>query len=596
MEGLGGGLGALGGLGNIVSKIQANEEKLKEIQRKREQVNLENSAQKLLEQERKNALERAKKKEQLEKAKALELKQRQEAKKLRRKELGIRSPKVELSVTDSSAVCCLNLLQMLASKDGNGKLLLCCGSDSGVLFVWDVVSNFKLISAIKVRDYYSVSNIVKIDCTSQCTTKIQKRSTDDSKSTEQESLVHTEADEFLVVSVGCDLYLISFKTWKCFYKIGDAFTNEIQTMVAYNETDASSKQINLLACGSLDFTIKCWNASSWECMFTCTDHEEAVLCMLFWHNKENGTFRIVSGSDDCTIKVWNIGDSIHKVRNGLPAGGQTPELKEEKTLTKHSEFVSTLCLVTTKDTKPQSAITYMLSGSADFSILVWNQEFTCIRTLEDNKFPNHIGVMGTGLFATLQWGNEEHEDVEYLQGWNVSHPDPMKWCLIPRANTKILKSNCFFAGTVPSDAKEKPFLACATEDESFVQVWTSPYSYTPGQEMNVRITSADVPEDVKPQIKKADILQMAEASVAAKKGKVENEKVENKRKFDGNIENVSQKKTKTNVDSSSPQAKSNGKFPGDQLAKNFVKNVLQLDGLSPDMKRLLGVCLSLHEN
>ena len=55
-----------------------------------------------------------------------------------------------------------------------------------------------------------------------------------------------------------------------------------------------------LISGSLDKTIKVWNVSTGDCIQTLEGHQEGVLCLLRLNYKQ-----IMSGSYDRTIKIWN---------------------------------------------------------------------------------------------------------------------------------------------------------------------------------------------------------------------------------------------------------------------------------------------------
>mmetsp|Transcript_2037 Transcript_2037/g.2949 ORF Transcript_2037/g.2949 Transcript_2037/m.2949 type:complete len:593 (-) Transcript_2037:1288-3066(-) len=590
------GFGNLAGLGNIAAKIEANEQKLKEIRKKRE-VALEESTQKLLEQERKNALERKKKKEQLEKAKAAELKQRQAAKKLRRKELNIRTPKIEVGVPDSSGVSSFKVFKMKSNK-----VLLFCGSDSGTLHCFDAENNFELLASVLIKKHFSLSHLSKVNCTTSVSYNVKKQL---DKTVKPNLEMHTEQDEYLVVSAGCDLFLLSFQNFLCFHKVEDAFTNEIQTMISYSSQDVNSSFQDLVACGSLDFTIKCWNAKTWECLFSCTDHEDSILCMAFWIESDKQRYHLCSGSDDSTIKVWDMLQAQNTPKASSASKVALTELKEMKTLKKHSEFVSVLAVISPMKIRgggnnENNYKLHMVSGSADFTILIWNENYDCIRTLNNNMFPNHIGIVGGGLFMTLQDGNEEHEDVEYLQGWSVGSTDPMKWVLIPKARTKMLKCNCLVAETIEQDEKQKSFLACASEDEVTIQIWTSPFPYKPSEVKRVPIINAIPTEKPNGKRKAVGVVNpSAEVATTSNLDTSKSSRFHQPKKIKPEAKEVTlpdptpKKKTTRNGSSSIPIG---AKFPGDLLAKDFIENILKLNDLSPDMTRLLNVCLSLHEN
>jgi WD40 repeat protein len=110
---------------------------------------------------------------------------------------------------------------------------------------------------------------------------------------------------------------------------------------------------NKIVSGSNDKTIKIWNSESGECLDTLTGHTGAVTSIAIIQK----SMIIVSGSDDKTIKLWNsiTGICLH-------------------TLIGHSLGIRTLAII------PNSMI--IVSGSDDKTIKVWDYiEETCLQTL-----------------------------------------------------------------------------------------------------------------------------------------------------------------------------------------------------------------------
>jgi tetratricopeptide (TPR) repeat protein len=102
---------------------------------------------------------------------------------------------------------------------------------------------------------------------------------------------------------------------------------------------------------SEDKTIKIWNLTDYSCEQTLTGHKRGVYSLV---TLPDG--RIASGSGDKTIKIWNIGSSTC-----------------EKTLRGHGDSIVALILL---------ADGRLASGSDDSSIKIWNlQNYSCERTL-----------------------------------------------------------------------------------------------------------------------------------------------------------------------------------------------------------------------
>ena len=68
------------------------------------------------------------------------------------------------------------------------------------------------------------------------------------------------------------------------------------TSVAFNHDGTK------IVSGSEDKTIRVWNVDTGECILTLKGHTDYVKSVAFNHD---GT-KIVSGSDDKTIRVWNV--------------------------------------------------------------------------------------------------------------------------------------------------------------------------------------------------------------------------------------------------------------------------------------------------
>ncbi len=109
--------------------------------------------------------------------------------------------------------------------------------------------------------------------------------------------------------------------------------------------------------GSMDGTIKIWNANTGQCLKTLKGHSEYVYSVAF---SPDGR-RIVSGSTDKTIKIWdaNTGQCL-------------------KTLKGHKNFVLSVAY------SPDG--TKIISGSRDNTIKIWNANTgQCLKTLKGHS-------------------------------------------------------------------------------------------------------------------------------------------------------------------------------------------------------------------
>jgi len=114
--------------------------------------------------------------------------------------------------------------------------------------------------------------------------------------------------------------------------------------------------------GSYDYTLKIWNIETQKCELTLKGHSDFVSCCSIFPAR-NGN-KIISGSFDRTLKIWNI---------------QTDNLqvKCELTLFGHSLAVNCCSVL------PNGQI---VSGSADETVKIWNsQTGECLLTLEGHS-------------------------------------------------------------------------------------------------------------------------------------------------------------------------------------------------------------------
>jgi WD40 repeat protein len=52
---------------------------------------------------------------------------------------------------------------------------------------------------------------------------------------------------------------------------------------------------------SEDKTVKIWNLTTGECVFTLADHLERAVTILQLNDE-----RLATGSDDCVVKIWDV--------------------------------------------------------------------------------------------------------------------------------------------------------------------------------------------------------------------------------------------------------------------------------------------------
>jgi WD40 repeat protein len=106
-----------------------------------------------------------------------------------------------------------------------------------------------------------------------------------------------------------------------------------------------------LVSGSFDNTIKVWNTDTWTCEHTLEGHDDGAVLSLVMHGN-----KLLSGAGDYTIKVWN-----------------TNTWACERALEGHDDYVNCLVVHGGK----------LISGSDDRTIKVWSTDtWACEHTLE----------------------------------------------------------------------------------------------------------------------------------------------------------------------------------------------------------------------
>jgi len=94
--------------------------------------------------------------------------------------------------------------------------------------------------------------------------------------------------------------------------------------------------------GSRDKTIKLWDVSTGQCLFTLVGHDNWVRGLIF---HPSGKY-ILSGADDKTLRIWDVKNK-----------------RNSKTLDAHQHFVTSLDF---SKTAP-----FVITGSVDLTVKVW---------------------------------------------------------------------------------------------------------------------------------------------------------------------------------------------------------------------------------
>ena len=179
--------------------------------------------------------------------------------------------------------------------------------------------------------------------------------------------------------------------------------------------------------GSSDNTIRVWNVDTGECILTLKGHTNRVLSVGFNHD---GT-KIVSGSDDETIRVWDIDvlDKKQLIHNKdvyavtfNKDGTKVASGSKDKTIKIWDVTTSKLDMILEGHKKWVKSIAYnhdgtkLASGSSDNNIIIWNTKTGKIEK---------ILKMHTGPIKSVAFNADGTRLVSYSQDkllllWNLS--------------------------------------------------------------------------------------------------------------------------------------------------------------------------------
>ena len=317
----------------------------------------------------------------------------------------------------------------------------------------DVFKDFANVKSIVLREGGNTNQVKRLEFPLELRKESEKG---DEKKPEKVKDV-----PYAVATVGHDLFVIDLVDLDILYSKEDTFRSEVQAIVPV----VSEEKV---ICATLEQGISCYCGKTWQSLFTLVGHSESVLCLCYVPPDQNDpkSYRVLSGSDDATIRVWDVAAMVPKAEakrvelhekriaegtkkpdvvkakkksggKGEEGGSETeeeeedasnvPELEEcEKVLTHHSEFVSTICCIAARDTPSKE--TLILTGSGDFKICVLNRKWECIHVLGNDKFAKSIMYVQPWFFLVYQTSLEEDEDMSFLQTFDTGNQaDPLKW-------------------------------------------------------------------------------------------------------------------------------------------------------------------------
>lgn len=665
-------------LAQCQARITEQQKKLEEIERKREELAQAREKRKLEEEK-----ERIKKKEEAEVRR-------------KRQKLSLSPARAEIETGGQILSCLLmehtkeefskSVHSSFRSARGNC-VLLCTGTSDGKLGFWDALDSFSSVTTMELKTGSSIFSIVEMKGSLQFATSSRSSSKTSAFSTKGNPLESTfspaSAEDqsgegqvsLLVVGVGCDIALLSLWNLSQVHSIEEAHSHEIQVLTTLHD-EVSNR--NLLFSGALDATVACWDSSTWTCLFRLKGHEDNVLCLLGLPGLPGApeSCRLLSGSDDSTIRVWNVpkcvkdalarangiltavqneeGDTTSsqksEVRSADPKQGPAGNGKEsshveersiavknladatsatagacvfekaEHIIKDNSDFISALCRVTiaTNSTSSSSSdsptdIDLVVASSADFNIRVYNRSWECLRVLETSIFATHLVACGTFLFAATRFGDEG--DPGKIERWQLPSLKPFSWKRVSKplnvmpCSTLVAKEFPLTRFAAPTQPESKApqmalMLLSADEDEECIRVWASPFKIAQqhsktdqkaiasgqsspaiphhalqgdqnsGQQLSAPLSNAtSVPLPPQVHTIAPPVAHVSHADTS---------------------QTFAQHQITAHSSALAYSPTIAASTSGDALAKRFIRDMLHIPGLSPDMARILRVCLDLH--
>jgi len=573
------------------AKIKENQDKLNELEQRRK-ANEEESKKRKLEEEK-------------------ELIKEREAEKIKHKRKKLNQSKARCTIETNARITALCTVLQLKSQSGsqpnlfkdlNGNsFVICAGTREGMLQVWDALNNFSLEITMPVFPDGAISCIKEFQGTLDVAKESQGANGKIAKSkalekngakaqitqskVEKVENVEGFGKPMIAITAGCDIYIVSTESWSVVHHVQEAHENEIQTITFMT---LSSGQFAFTC--SLDHAIRVWHASTWRCLCQYSGHTDAVLtlCPFVPVGEKPFNGRLCSGSDDSTIQVWDVESTIKAAlatnAPDLPVVSKKAEHVLDESTSGHSDFVCTLCTVNGDPANP-----YLVSGSADFSIRVWNQSWQCVRVLETDKFATKLAWAGTTLYAATRSGADFDECS--LEFWSVSSPAPIKWQIRPQSlniplpsDISLLLLNISDFRITPPEGKQGTGLAVlsASEEWNEVHAWAFPIKLAQSV-----ISHNGKSEELEGQIALSPENRAAAAPPAPSAGATQGPGAS----VVAPVPNHVTAAPSTSL--AAPRSTAVGTYTGDTLAKRFISTMLELDNLSPDMTRLLQACASL---
>lgn len=341
--------------------------------------------------------------------------------------------------------------------------------------------------------------------------------------------------EYILICSGTEVLFMSLPNFQLFHFFENCFESNINS-----SNVIPSKQAFVAAS---PFEIKIWQCQTFQNLFSIQNANSSLNGFLPYILRQSAVF-FATGGEDNNIRIWRAKEEE------FLSSSQAGILHEPyNILTDHKEFITAAVFLRK----------FLITSDANLTTIVWSENFVNLRILNDSYYVLHFGLLDRQLILNVVTPIEANseaisEETSMFLVFDVSSDDFSQWrCLNEGKNTaKAMRSQVFQV----LKAETGVVVLTVSENDNKVKFWNVLKTWEFAKQPTIQTSSYQQALNREPKL------------------------------FGDNQFNqvVVKPKTSTQIN-----------FKGDKLAKTFITSILTIENLSPDMKRMLDVCLNLHE-